>query len=115
MSITNDIGDAFRRLAFQRSFRYRPCRHLTDVRDVPRPRQVCPGCEREGLDWVHLRMCLTCGSVGCCDTSKRKHARSHYAETGHPVMRSIERDEEWAWCYVDRAYLTLRGDRTGSQ
>jgi len=53
-------------------------------------------------------MCLSCGSIGCCDSSARKHARRHFDETGHPVIRSIEADEEWAWCYVDRAYLTPR-------
>jgi CPA1 family monovalent cation:H+ antiporter len=52
-------------------------------------------------------MCLSCGSIGCCDSSKSKHARGHFAATGHPVIRSIEGDEDWAWCYVDRAYLTL--------
>jgi uncharacterized UBP type Zn finger protein len=52
-------------------------------------------------------MCISCGSIGCCDSSAGKHARSHHAETGHPVIRSIEGDEEWAWCYVDRAYLSV--------
>jgi uncharacterized UBP type Zn finger protein len=100
--------DALRRLAFQRSLRQRPCAHVTELRDAPRSALVCPNCERDGSTWVHLRMCLTCGAVGCCDSSAPKHARNHYAETGHPVIRSIERDEQWAWCYVDRAYVTPR-------
>ena len=53
-------------------------------------------------------MCLTGGSIGCCDSSTGQHARSHFDETGHPVISSIEGDEEWAWCYLDRAYLSLR-------
>jgi uncharacterized UBP type Zn finger protein len=52
-------------------------------------------------DWVHLRQCLTCGNVACCDSSPRRHASGHHRETGHPVMRSIEPGEAWRWCYVD--------------
>ena len=69
---------------------------------------ACQDCERDGSRWVHLRSCWTCGAVGCCDSSRGRHARNHYQETGHPVIRSIERREAWAWCYVDRAYLSLR-------
>jgi uncharacterized UBP type Zn finger protein len=52
--------------------------------------------------WVHLRMCLACGHVGCCDSSPGKHATRHFETTGHPLMRSIERGESWLWCYADR-------------
>jgi uncharacterized UBP type Zn finger protein len=54
-----------------------------------------------GDRWVHLRLCLTCGHVGCCDSSKNKHATKHFHTTGHPVMKSVEPGEDWAWCYVD--------------
>jgi CPA1 family monovalent cation:H+ antiporter len=79
------------------------CDHL---RAAPRVAQArtpdgCEECLREGLRWVHLRLCLTCGHVGCCDSSIGKHAALHYHETMHPVMRSIEPGEAWRWCYVD--------------
>jgi CPA2 family monovalent cation:H+ antiporter-2 len=58
-----------------------------------------------GERWVQLRMCLKCGHVGCCDSSKNKHATAHFRATGHPVMRSIQPGESWKWCYVDRTRL----------
>jgi uncharacterized UBP type Zn finger protein len=64
----------------------------------------CPQCLADGhSDWVHLRQCLDCGQVGCCDSSPRRHATAHHAATGHPVIRSIEPGESWRWCYVDEA------------
>lgn len=107
-SVAVRVGDGLRRLAFQRSIGRRTCAHLAEVRSAPQEPQVCPGCERDGLAWVKLRMCLACGTVGCCDSSTGQHARSHHEETGHPVIRSIEPGEEWAWCYLDLAYVTLR-------
>ncbi|WP_226344339.1 Na+/H+ antiporter [Agilicoccus flavus] len=80
------------------------CEHLRadEGRPDPEPRsQTCPICEAEGLNPVHLRLCLTCGFVGCCDSSQGRHASAHAAETGHPVVRSFEHDEVWRWCYVD--------------
>ena len=79
------------------------CEHLaaTEVPTPPTSAEGCPRCLAEGLTWVHLRACATCGNVGCCDSSDGKHADAHYAETGHPVMRSIEPGEAWRWCYVD--------------
>ncbi|HLL65288.1 MAG TPA: UBP-type zinc finger domain-containing protein [Micromonosporaceae bacterium] len=63
---------------------------------------ACTGCVAEGRsDWVHLRICLSCGNVGCCDSSPRKHASGHFAEVGHPVMRSLEPGESWRWCFLD--------------
>jgi hypothetical protein len=62
----------------------------------------CPDCLAQGFhDWVHLRKCLGCGHVGCCDSSPRRHASGHFAATGHPVMRSLEPGESWKWCFVD--------------
>jgi uncharacterized UBP type Zn finger protein len=61
----------------------------------------CAECLRSGSGWVHLRLCLSCGHVGCCDSSPGKHATAHHRETGHAVIRSFEPDEAWAWCYVD--------------
>ncbi|MFL6635176.1 MAG: UBP-type zinc finger domain-containing protein [Massilia sp.] len=62
----------------------------------------CEECLRTGDTWVHLRVCLTCGHVGCCDQSKNKHATKHFHATDHPVIRSKEPGETWGWCYVDR-------------
>jgi len=107
MSFTSHLGDAVRRVVFQRSFAHRRCTHLGYVGETPGLPLACPVCERDRSRWVHLRMCLTCGFVGCCDSSPGRHAVRHFQETGHPVMRSIEPGEAWAWCYVDRAYLTL--------
>ncbi len=79
------------------------CEHLAaaDLQVSPRTPQGCEECLRDGTSWVHLRMCLECGHVGCCDSSEGKHADGHFAETRHPVMRSIEPGEAWRWCYVD--------------
>ena len=79
------------------------CEHLaaTEVPKAPTTAEGCPRCLAEGLTWVHLRACAECGNVGCCDSSVGKHADAHFAETGHPVMRSIEPGEAWRWCYVD--------------
>jgi len=79
------------------------CEHL---RDAPKMVQAttphgCEECLRDGTRWVHLRLCLRCGHVGCCDSSTGLHALGHYHETDHPVMRSIEPGEAWRWCYVD--------------
>jgi Zn-finger in ubiquitin-hydrolases and other protein len=77
------------------------CHHLQDAHADPEPRT--PGCEehqpQDGA-WVHLRLCLTCGHVGCCDSSKPRHATAHHQATGHPVIRSFEPTEDWRWCYV---------------
>ena len=81
------------------------CEHLANACGVPNP--VTPtGCEEcldEGGDWVHLRLCMDCGHVGCCDSSVGKHATKHYQDTGHPVVRSFEPGEAWRWCFIDQA------------
>lgn len=80
------------------------CEHLRAAPVAVRPRtpQGCEGCLAEGTTWVHLRLCLTCGYVGCCDSSPQRHADRHHDQTGHPVMRSFEPHEAWRWCYVDQ-------------
>ena len=79
------------------------CDHLREAPVGVRPRtpQGCEGCLEQGSTWVHLRLCLTCGRVGCCDSSTLRHADAHHIATGHPVMRSFEPHETWRWCYVD--------------
>lgn len=87
------------------------CSHAGRIKDVAPSGDGCAQCLASGDRWVHLRMCLECGHVGCCDSSKNKHARRHHGATGHPIMRSIEPGEDWRWCYVDEVMLAapLRG------
>ncbi|MGW4065479.1 ubiquitin carboxyl-terminal hydrolase 14 [Amycolatopsis sp. NPDC004747] len=80
--------------------------HLSLVRDVvPRTPQGCQECLSTGTSWVHLRLCLTCGHVGCCDSSPMKHASMHAHAIGHPIVRSFEPGENWRWCYVHEAFV----------
>src|SRR6187397_1315805 len=84
-----------------------PCRHAKEVRvhEVQRPAAGCPDCLAMGGEWLHLRVCLTCGHVGCCDSSPNQHATKHYQATGHPIMTSAEPGETWVWCFADEAEL----------
>ncbi|MBZ5586473.1 MAG: UBP-type zinc finger domain-containing protein [Acidobacteriia bacterium] len=77
------------------------CTHLDEIRITSAKTHVCEDCVKTGDQWVHLRLCLTCGHVGCCDSSKNKHATKHFHATQHPLIRSIEPGESWVWCYVD--------------
>ncbi len=81
------------------------CRHLDEIVVVAPEDAACAACIAEGSHWVHLRMCLICGVVGCCDNSPRQHMSAHNAETGHKLIRSIEPSEQWVWCYEDEAFL----------
>ncbi len=77
------------------------CSHLEEVK-ATRPRtKGCEECLKTGDSWVHLRLCETCGHVGCCDDSKNKHASAHFRITNHPVIRSLEPGETWRYCYID--------------
>ena len=77
------------------------CNHLEQIDDVEPGSVGCEECLRLDERWVHLRICLTCGHVGCCDTSKNKHATKHAHATGHPIVRSMEPGETWMYCYPD--------------
>ena len=77
------------------------CTHLDQIQKVKAKTKGCEECLKLGEGWVHLRLCLTCGHVGCCDTSKNKHATKHSHATKHPIVRSLEPGEKWMWCYVD--------------
>ncbi|HVP15345.1 MAG TPA: UBP-type zinc finger domain-containing protein [Terriglobales bacterium] len=80
----------------------RRCTHTEQIRDVtPRTPEGCEDCLASGSEWVHLRLCLTCGHVGCCDSSPNRHARRHAQATGHAIVRSFEPGEDWRWCFVD--------------
>jgi CPA1 family monovalent cation:H+ antiporter len=72
------------------------------VEKDPSSADSCAACLEEGTTWVHLRKCLKCGNVACCDSSVGKHADKHFRDTRHPVMRSYEPGESWRWCFVDR-------------
>jgi uncharacterized UBP type Zn finger protein len=82
------------------------CKHLKLIqKDVKPSADGCEDCLKIGDSWVHLRLCLICGHVGCCDSSKNKHATKHFHSTEHPVIQSFEPNEDWKWCYVDDTFL----------
>jgi uncharacterized UBP type Zn finger protein len=80
------------------------CSHAAHIQDVVPSADGCEKCLEMGDRWIHLRLCLTCGHVGCCDNSKNKHARHHYHETHHPMIVSYEPRETWLWCYEDKLF-----------
>ena len=83
------------------------CEHLKNLEGEPKPKtKGCGECEKIGSTWVALRMCMTCGEVGCCDSSEHKHARKHFEETKHPIIKSVPITESsWKWCYIHDDYL----------
>ena len=83
------------------------CEHVGALKPQPPSSQGCEECLKAGGTWVHLRLCLSCGHVGCCDSSPNHHATRHFQHTKHPVMASFEPDERWAWCFVDEEAVDL--------
>ncbi|HTT29874.1 MAG TPA: UBP-type zinc finger domain-containing protein [Solirubrobacteraceae bacterium] len=85
------------------------CTHLDTITVLELPESVagCEDCLREGGVWLHLRICLECGHVGCCDDSPNRHATAHYHSSGHPLIRSLEAGEDWSWCYVDEVAMNI--------
>lgn len=81
------------------------CTHTDQINDVSPNTNGCEECLKIGGRWVHLRMCLTCGHVGCCDQSVGKHATKHFHATNHPIMQSAEPGDDWGWCYIDEVML----------
>ena len=89
------------------------CSHLDQIAiDLAPPADVCAACVAIGSEWVHLRHCLTCGATNCCDSSPNRHATKHFRTSRHPLMQSLEGDEDWIWCFVDE--LTLEPDEDGT-
>jgi uncharacterized UBP type Zn finger protein len=86
-----------------------PCAHLDQTHHVDLPDEIagCEECLKTRGRWLHLRMCMVCGHIGCCDSSPSRHATAHYRETDHPLIRSAEPGEDWAWCYADEVALRL--------
>ncbi|HVH85846.1 MAG TPA: UBP-type zinc finger domain-containing protein [Terriglobales bacterium] len=81
------------------------CNHLQSSKDHKANSSGCEECLKMGDRWVHLRLCLSCGHVGCCDSSKNKHATKHFHSSKHPVIRSFEPGEAWRYCYVDELFV----------
>ena len=80
------------------------CTHLDQIKIKTTDKHQCEDCIKTGDSWVELRLCLTCGHVGCCDSSKNKHATKHFRSSGHALVRTIEPGENWVWCYVDKMF-----------
>jgi len=81
------------------------CEHLDQINDVTPSSSGCEECLALGDTWVHLRMCLTCGRVACCNSSKNKHATKHYEASNHPLIESAQPGEDWRWCYIDQVFI----------
>jgi uncharacterized UBP type Zn finger protein len=86
------------------------CTHLADLEiDAEASGPGCVECALAGWSWVHLRRCIECGHIGCCDSSPHRHASVHFRETTHPLVQSYEPGEDWYWCYADKVFLELPG------
>lgn len=85
------------------------CTHLDQTGDVTPSGDGCEDCLASGGRWVHLRVCMTCGKVGCCDSSPNRHATAHHADSGHPIVQSYEPGEDWWWCYLDEVAFRVPG------
>jgi uncharacterized UBP type Zn finger protein len=77
------------------------CKHVNQIKEVAPSADGCEDCLKIGGRWVHLRLCMQCGHVGCCDNSPNRHATKHFQQTQHPIIKSLEPGEEWGWCYLD--------------
>ena len=84
------------------------CTHLDQIGDIQSSAQGREECLQTGDTWVHLRECLVCGHIGCCDSSKNKHATKHFHATDHPLVRSFQPGDNWIWCYVDEVVMMPR-------
>src|SRR5438270_2946466 len=91
------------------------CTHLGQVRSVTPSAEGCEDCLRIGDTWVHLRLCLICGHVGCCNESKNRHASAHFHQSSHPLVRSFEPGEDWMWCYADELAMAPQGEVIGKE
>ena len=99
------MNDLVRRFAWSGSLDEQHCSHADQVQEVTPSAEGCEDCLKTGDKWVHLRICMSCGHVGCCDNSKNRHATKHFKSTEHPIIMSFEPGEDWLWCYVDKALM----------
>jgi hypothetical protein len=92
------------------------CSHLDLIRITALPTSIagCDECLKIGGRWMHLRMCMTCGKVGCCDSSPNRHARAHARDAGHPIVRSAQPGEDWSWCFVDEVDVVVEAADEGA-
>ncbi len=98
----NPLLDSIQNRISSGTLNQKECTHRSLIQPVSVGVTSCRACLELGDTWVHLRMCMICGHVGCCNDFKNKHAAKHYLDTEHPIMRSIEPGESWMWCYVDQ-------------
>ena len=92
------------------------CSHIAEVvyHELPEEIAGCEECLKAGDRWVHLRMCQTCGKIGCCDSSPNRHASRHARQVGHPIARSAEPGEDWSWCFVDDVAFVVEPSETAA-
>jgi uncharacterized UBP type Zn finger protein len=92
------------------------CSHLTQIRvtALPASSEGCEECLKIGSSWLHLRMCMTCGKIGCCDSSPNRHASRHAHEASHPIVRSAEPGEDWSWCFLDEVGFIVEASGAAS-
>jgi uncharacterized UBP type Zn finger protein len=98
-------GETLRKQIWSRGKDAEVCTHRDQIKDIEPDSDGCEACLATGDTWIHLRLCMTCGHVGCCDDSKNRHASKHYQATGHPIVKSLEVGEDWLWCYADEVML----------
>ena len=98
-------GEALRNQVWSGGRAAKDCTHRDQIRDVTPNSDGCEECLAMGDTWIHLRLCLTCGHVGCCNDSKNKHAFKHYHATHHPLVKSMEAGEDWIWCFADEVMV----------
>ena len=82
------------------------CTHVDQIRQVTAKSNGCEECLAAGDSWVSLRLCLSCGHVGCCDSSKNRHATGHFQKTSHPIMQAFQEGDKWRWCYIDEQFVS---------
>jgi uncharacterized UBP type Zn finger protein len=100
-----DSSKMEKKLAYPGQIQSSQCSHLDQIQAVTPSAAGCTDCLRTGDRWVHLRICLSCGYVGCCNDSKNKHATRHFQATSHPLIQSYESGENWVWCYLDQTVM----------
>jgi uncharacterized UBP type Zn finger protein len=106
MRIWTSVKNLYLRRAWTGTFRRTPCLHVAGVQPVSPTTNVCEECVAVGDTWPALRLCMTCGHLGCCEKAKNQHALRHFEATGHPIVQAYrERGMHWMWCYVDKALL----------
>lgn len=100
------LVDSIRKHISSGSLNEKECAHIHEIQSIQPGSGGCEECLQTGDTWVHLRMCMTCGHIGCCNDSKNRHATQHFQATQHPIMKSLEPGEDWMWCFVDETRVS---------